>query len=74
MSLNYIKKINFCFRFRVVDEIFVDTSPSGPEGSDKEHTDTDKKTPYTLIVSDVVYLLAHIYVNGQIKQNLFFFI
>uniref|UniRef100_K1PAV3 DNA-directed RNA polymerase III subunit RPC8 n=1 Tax=Magallana gigas TaxID=29159 RepID=K1PAV3_MAGGI len=42
-------------RFRVVDEIFVDTTPSGPDGTanqPSEISDTEsKKTPYT-IVSD----------------------
>ncbi|XP_013418028.1 DNA-directed RNA polymerase III subunit RPC8 [Lingula anatina] len=39
-------------RFRVVDEVFVDTTPSGPEVSadstEVQETDT-KKTPYSLI-------------------------
>ncbi|KAL8586188.1 hypothetical protein ACOMHN_057750 [Nucella lapillus] len=39
-------------RFRVMDEKFVDMSPTGPEGMVQEFTDTDtdsKKTPYTVI-------------------------
>nr|XP_022312968.1 DNA-directed RNA polymerase III subunit RPC8-like [Crassostrea virginica]XP_022312969.1 DNA-directed RNA polymerase III subunit RPC8-like [Crassostrea virginica]XP_022312970.1 DNA-directed RNA polymerase III subunit RPC8-like [Crassostrea virginica]XP_022312971.1 DNA-directed RNA polymerase III subunit RPC8-like [Crassostrea virginica] len=42
-------------RFRVVDEIFVDTTPSGPDGTanqSSEVTDTEtKKTPYTIVGS-----------------------
>lgn len=43
------------YRFRVVDEIFVDTTPSGPDGTanqPSEISDTEsKKTPYTIVVS-----------------------
>uniref|UniRef100_A0A8W8I3Z9 RNA polymerase III subunit Rpc25 domain-containing protein n=1 Tax=Magallana gigas TaxID=29159 RepID=A0A8W8I3Z9_MAGGI len=42
-------------RFRVVDEIFVDTTPSGPDGTanqPSEISDTEsKKTPYTIVGS-----------------------
>ncbi|XP_061182584.1 DNA-directed RNA polymerase III subunit RPC8-like [Saccostrea echinata] len=42
-------------RFRVVDEIFVDTTPTGPDGTanqSSEITDTEtKKTPYTIVGS-----------------------
>lgn len=51
VSLLYI----FHWRFRVVDEIFVDTTPSGPDGTanqPSEISDTEsKKTPYTIVVS-----------------------
>ena len=55
--------IHFCYRFRVVDEMFVDTSPSGPEtvvsaaaptagaSESTDITEIEKKTPYTLTVS-----------------------
>ena len=45
--------LHFCPRFRVVDETFVDTTPTGPKtDSDKsqELLETTKKSPYTLIV------------------------
>ncbi|CAH1794185.1 unnamed protein product [Owenia fusiformis] len=41
-------------RFRVVDETFIDTSPSGPDSSSidvTEQTDETKKNPYTLLGS-----------------------
>lgn len=44
----------FCWRFRIVDETFVDTTPTGPDGGSEESDVSDveaKKVPYTLIVS-----------------------
>ncbi|KAL5018940.1 hypothetical protein ScPMuIL_004662 [Solemya velum] len=42
-------------RFRVVDEIFTDTTPSGPDGSATETIEVtdpeNKKPPYTIVVS-----------------------
>ena len=40
-------------RFRVVDEVFVDLTPTGPESSadTSESVGGEKKCPYTLIVS-----------------------
>lgn len=44
----------FFYRFRVVDETFVDTTPTGPDGTSVEtsdNSDTDsKKSPYTIVV------------------------
>ena len=43
-------------RFRVMEERFVDTSPTGPEGMTKDVADPDpdsKKSPYTIIVSSM---------------------
>lgn len=45
--------INEEIRFRVVDEVFTDTTPVGPEdgleaGADENET---KKSPYSLVVS-----------------------
>lgn len=42
-------------RFRVVDETFVDTTPTGPDGTSVESTDVpdpeSKKSPYTIVGS-----------------------
>ncbi len=39
-------------RFRVVDETFVDTTPSGPESTaETELAEGEKKSPYSLVVS-----------------------
>ena len=51
-------------RFRVMEERFVDTSPTGPEGMNKDVTDPDpdsKKSPYTIIVSSMhkVYIIIY---------------
>ena len=46
------------FRFRVVDETFVDTTPTGPDGTSVdtvELTDPEsKKSPYTITVSTLI--------------------
>ena len=50
--------INETIRFRVVDEIFVDTTPIGPKEVDEpgsEVTEKEvKKTPYSLVVSIIL--------------------
>ena len=51
-------------RFRVMEERFVDTSPTGPEGMNKDVTDPDpdsKKSPYTIIVSNSVHKVYNIF-------------
>lgn len=51
-------------RFRVIDEIFVDITPAGPDGSTQEDINDPeaKKSPYTIIVS--LYFNAGL--NGQV--------
>lgn len=48
--------INEKIRFKVVDEVFVDTTPVGPEDLAEPSQDTlqenqPKKSPYSLVVS-----------------------
>lgn len=47
--------INEQIRFRVIDEMFVDLTPTGPEMHNKEQIATDeqetKKSPYSIVVS-----------------------
>ena len=48
--------INEEIRFRVVDEVFTDLSPAGPEMSgEKQNTDEteNKRSPYTITVSNL---------------------
>lgn len=67
-------------RFRVVDEVFIDTSPTGPS-TDKEPTSaagsaappagTDdstpqKESPYTLIVRETIkYITSHFTIRSR---------
>ena len=48
--------INEEIRFRVVDELFVDLSPAGPEMSGETKADEleNKRSPYTITVSCIV--------------------
>lgn len=49
--------INEEIRFRVVDELFTDLSPAGPEMTgDMKNTDEvdSKRSPYTITVSPVI--------------------
>ena len=51
--------VNESIRFRVVDKVFVDTTPVGPEegvepGSEVTEQEV-KKSPYSLVVSDTTF-------------------
>ena len=61
------------FRFRVVDECFVDTSPTCPESAtDGEAPEENKKSPYSLIVScNSSYVINKVgYVSPKIKVQI----
>ena len=52
--------INEEIRFRVVDELFTDLSPAGPEMTgDMKNTDEvdSKRSPYTITVSPVIVFI-----------------
>ena len=54
--------ITFC-RFRVVDETFVDTTPTGPESATDVPPEVkteaeNKKSPYTMVVRALKYVLT----------------
>ena len=47
--------INEEIRFRVVDEMFTDLSPAGPEMSGEKKDETEnKRSPYTITVSHII--------------------
>jgi len=54
--------INEEIRFRVVDELFTDLSPAGPEMTgDMKNTDEidSKRSPYTITVSPVIVFIIY---------------
>lgn len=55
--------INEEIRFRVVDELFTDLSPAGPEMTgDMKNTDEvdSKRSPYTITVGPVIVFIIYI--------------
>ena len=68
MSEEYL----YILRFRVADEVFVDTTPNAPEvaGEPSESDAEVKKSPYTIIVSDK-QITFHL--GKKLRQLIFFF-